>query len=174
MPVLKSSWQYPHATKELFSEVEMIHPITRTRSLTLSASSFHTPPVHAASGDDSMRKIARVMSDRKIIEEEKVKWTGFGPWEAAAAAALEEDGCGGGRGGSVGGGASESWDANHGNNDGTDIYYQRMIEANPGNALLLGNYARFLKEVHDSLFIILSDSSLACLMSIHLLIDRDW
>nr|GMD82756.1 nuclear pore complex protein NUP1 isoform X2 [Ipomoea batatas] len=31
--------------------------------------------------------------------------------------------------------------------ESTDIYYQKMIEANPGNSLLLGNYARFLKEV---------------------------
>jgi len=31
--------------------------------------------------------------------------------------------------------------------DGTDAYYQNMIQANPNNALLLGNYAKFLKEV---------------------------
>lgn len=41
--------------------------------------------------------------------------------------------CGGGRG-------------SHGR-DGTDAYYQNMIQANPNNALLLGNYAKFLKEV---------------------------
>jgi hypothetical protein len=29
----------------------------------------------------------------------------------------------------------------------TDVYYQTMIEANPGNPLFLRNYARFLKEV---------------------------
>ncbi|KAK6927569.1 hypothetical protein RJ641_006160, partial [Dillenia turbinata] len=32
-----------------------------------------------------------------------------------------------------------------------DLYYQRMIMENPGNALLLGNYARFLNEVLDDL-----------------------
>lgn len=37
-------------------------------------------------------------------------------------------------------------DSNNGNG-GMDSYYQMMIKANPGNALLLGNYARFLKEV---------------------------
>nr|GMC75001.1 Serine/threonine-protein kinase [Ipomoea batatas] len=37
----------------------------------------------------------------------------------------------------------DSW---HGH-DSTDAYYQKMIEANPGNALLLANYAKFLKEV---------------------------
>lgn len=32
----------------------------------------------------------------------------------------------------------------------TDMYYQTMLEANPGNPLLLGNYAKFLHEVqHD-------------------------
>ncbi|GLJ49024.1 hypothetical protein SUGI_1034200 [Cryptomeria japonica] len=29
----------------------------------------------------------------------------------------------------------------------TDIYYEEMLEANPGNALLLRNYAKFLHEV---------------------------
>lgn len=56
-------------------------------------------------------------------------------------------GCGkgsnGGDGHRPGGGSFES---NHGH-ESTDLYYQKMIEANPGNALLLGNYAKFLKEV---------------------------
>ncbi|KAI3891039.1 hypothetical protein MKW98_007344 [Papaver atlanticum] len=30
--------------------------------------------------------------------------------------------------------------------DSVETYYQNMIEANPGNSLLLGNYAKFLKE----------------------------
>ncbi|RZC62042.1 hypothetical protein C5167_023800 [Papaver somniferum] len=30
--------------------------------------------------------------------------------------------------------------------DSVETYYQQMIEANPGNSLLLGNYAKFLKE----------------------------
>ncbi|KAJ7956709.1 Tetratricopeptide repeat protein [Quillaja saponaria] len=57
-------------------------------------------------------------------------------------------GTNGGRGGSNGGndGNSGFWDSNHGN-DNTDVYYQKMIEANPGNSLLLSNYAKFLKEV---------------------------
>lgn len=33
--------------------------------------------------------------------------------------------------------------------DGTDVYYREMIEANPSNALLLSNYAKFLKEVNN-------------------------
>ncbi|OMP00063.1 Tetratricopeptide-like helical [Corchorus olitorius] len=53
--------------------------------------------------------------------------------------------CGGGGGsdgGDDGGGGSGCFE-----NDSTDIYYQMMIEANPGNPLLLGNYAKFLKEI---------------------------
>ncbi|XP_010417746.1 PREDICTED: uncharacterized protein LOC104703433 [Camelina sativa] len=46
---------------------------------------------------------------------------------------------GGGVGGSgVDGGGSE---------DATDSYYKEMIDLNPGNSLLTGNYAKFLKEV---------------------------
>ncbi|KAJ7978926.1 Tetratricopeptide repeat protein [Quillaja saponaria] len=54
----------------------------------------------------------------------------------------------GGNGESDGGddGNSGFWDSNRENNM-TDVYYQNMIEANPGNPLFLSNYARFLKEV---------------------------
>lgn len=31
--------------------------------------------------------------------------------------------------------------------DCTEVYYQKMLEANPGNSLLLRNYAKFLHEV---------------------------
>lgn len=55
------------------------------------------------------------------------------------------DGSGGGGGGS-GGGDYERWDSNHGSGS-MDEYYQSMIEANPGNSMILGNYAKFLKEV---------------------------
>ncbi|CAL5199793.1 unnamed protein product [Lathyrus oleraceus] len=48
--------------------------------------------------------------------------------------------CGGGNGNGNG------WENNYGR-DETDAYYQNMIEANPNNYLLLGNYAKFLKEV---------------------------
>ncbi|GMH20550.1 hypothetical protein Nepgr_022391 [Nepenthes gracilis] len=60
--------------------------------------------------------------------------------------------CGGG-GASDGGdgcGGVGNWDSYDGNGS-TDVYYLKMIEANPGNSLLLGNYARFLKEVRGDL-----------------------
>ncbi|PSR96074.1 Tetratricopeptide repeat protein [Actinidia chinensis var. chinensis] len=67
--------------------------------------------------------------------------------------------CGGGGGGERGSGGgngsryrSGSYEPNNGpGHERTDSYYQEMIEANPGNALLLGNYAQFLKEVRGDL-----------------------
>ncbi|XWS20427.1 hypothetical protein CRYUN_Cryun31cG0100200 [Craigia yunnanensis] len=59
-------------------------------------------------------------------------------------------GGGGGGGGSDGGddgGGSGFFESNNHGSDSTDVYYQKMIEANPGNPLLLGNYAKFLKEI---------------------------
>ncbi|KAF8025360.1 hypothetical protein BT93_F2258 [Corymbia citriodora subsp. variegata] len=59
----------------------------------------------------------------------------------------------GGRGGSDAGDGGFGFYENNKNpgSDGTDAYYRKMIEANPGNALLLGNYAKFLKEVRGDL-----------------------
>lgn len=55
---------------------------------------------------------------------------------------------GGGNGGGGGDEGSENWDWWDHGNESMDGYYQKMIKADPGNALLLGNYARYLKEVH--------------------------
>lgn len=55
--------------------------------------------------------------------------------------------CGGGGGG---GGGSDGGDGD--GNDSTDVYYRKMIEVNPNNALFLGNYAKFLKEVEIERF----------------------
>ncbi|XP_022714823.1 uncharacterized protein LOC111274437 isoform X2 [Durio zibethinus] len=59
-------------------------------------------------------------------------------------------GAGGGRGGSGGGDDSVGsgfFESNNHGSDSTDVYYQKMIEANPDNPLLLANYAKFLKEI---------------------------
>lgn len=52
---------------------------------------------------------------------------------------------GGGRGG--GDGSDGYWDSEKGS-ESMDGYYQKMIKEYPEDALLLGNYARFLKEVN--------------------------
>lgn len=46
-----------------------------------------------------------------------------------------------------GGGVGGSGVNGGGNEDASDTYYKEMIDLNPGNSLLTGNYARFLKEV---------------------------
>ncbi|KAJ8562339.1 hypothetical protein K7X08_011630 [Anisodus acutangulus] len=60
--------------------------------------------------------------------------------------------CGGGGGSDFDGENDDGFeeDSNHGS-DSTDLYYTKMIQADPGNSLLLGNYARFLKEVRGNL-----------------------
>ncbi|KAI3709449.1 hypothetical protein L2E82_39212 [Cichorium intybus] len=60
-----------------------------------------------------------------------------------------------GNGGSGGGGkicGGRRGNGDYYGSDGTDVYYQSMIEANPGNSLILGNYAKYLKEVRGDLF----------------------
>ncbi|XWS70706.1 hypothetical protein CRYUN_Cryun03dG0070400 [Craigia yunnanensis] len=91
-------------------------------------------------------------------EEEEVEKeeAGFQWWRTASLGVEEECMIGGGKtygGGRGGGGGSDggdnewdSWDSNNGN-DSTDLYYQKMIEANPGNSIILSNYVIFLKEV---------------------------
>ncbi|KAM3360669.1 hypothetical protein P3S68_015523 [Capsicum galapagoense] len=67
---------------------------------------------------------------------------------------VEGGGSGGaGKGKKCGGGSddSEYWDSSNHGSDHTDMYYTKMIQANPGNSLLLGNYARFLKEVRGNM-----------------------
>ncbi|KAL5783116.1 hypothetical protein ACOSP7_008145 [Xanthoceras sorbifolium] len=61
-----------------------------------------------------------------------------------------DNGCSAGGGGSGGvsgyGGGGGPGDSGRGS-ENMDVYYQKMIKAYPGDALLLANYAKFLKEV---------------------------
>ena len=92
--------------------------------------------------------------DRQVLDHEE----GDGRKEASGLQTLVMGGgmgsdggriCGGSGIGSDGGHGSgwESYEENNHGKDRTDAYYRSMIEANPNNALLLGNYAKFLKEV---------------------------
>ncbi|XP_051136282.1 uncharacterized protein LOC127254956 [Andrographis paniculata] len=54
--------------------------------------------------------------------------------------------CGGGRGSDDGHSSSPDPGREYGR-ESTNAYYETMIQANPGNPLLLANYAKFLKEV---------------------------
>ncbi|CAN6216376.1 unnamed protein product [Urochloa humidicola] len=75
---------------------------------------------------------------------------------AAAAAAADEHGQGGGNGGKARGGTKayggeRGGDAagDGGGRNAAGEHYRQMIEADPGNPLLLVNYARFLKEEEE-------------------------
>ncbi|KAG8491001.1 hypothetical protein CXB51_014138 [Gossypium anomalum] len=65
---------------------------------------------------------------------------------------------GGGSGGGVGGVGSGFFES-----DSTDVYYQKMVEANPGNPLLLGIYAKFLKEKRGAILADPDDGNLLAL-----------
>ncbi|KAL7099713.1 hypothetical protein ACP275_09G102000 [Erythranthe tilingii] len=57
--------------------------------------------------------------------------------------------CCGGRGSGDGSGSRDP--GNWRGRESTEAYYEMMIQANPGNPLLLANYAQFLKEVKGDL-----------------------
>ncbi|KAL3362930.1 hypothetical protein AABB24_012298, partial [Solanum stoloniferum] len=83
------------------------------------------------------------MVERHEVEEEKHT-------RAVEQLVVDGGGSGGdGRGKKCGGGGGES--DGDSSEFSVDLYYTRMIQANPGNSLLLGNYARFLKEVSGNL-----------------------
>lgn len=61
-------------------------------------------------------------------------------------------GDGGGGGAAYGGGGAGDWEWGGRGSESLDEHYQSLIKSYPGDALLLGNYARFLKEVKTSDF----------------------
>ncbi|XP_022755139.1 uncharacterized protein LOC111303273 [Durio zibethinus] len=161
-PIL-NSW-VPHLKKPS-PEHEFSHQISRPRTVSRSSS------ISVGSSDDSNRRKARALSEtdpwnlvvpkmgavRKnngimngiCVEEEEVEKeeAGFQRWRTASLGVEEECGIGG-SGGKIGGGGRGGGENEWGC---WDLYYQKMIEANPGNSLLLSNYARFLKEVRGDL-----------------------
>lgn len=73
----------------------------------------------------------------------------------ANALVVDDEGCVGdgncnihGNGGNIcGSGGHGKGPSDSNSNNNTDAYYQKMIQANPANSLVLSNYAKFLKEV---------------------------
>ncbi|XP_075491676.1 uncharacterized protein LOC142529875 [Primulina tabacum] len=59
--------------------------------------------------------------------------------------------CGGGRRSDHGSGSDSQDPGSWHGSEITEAYYETMIKANPGNPLLLANYAKFLKEVKGDL-----------------------
>ncbi|XP_031252628.1 uncharacterized protein LOC116110561 [Pistacia vera] len=183
-PIL-NSW-IPNAKESSSPELETLHQIQRSKSITLTASS-PTPQFSPPQSDDSFKIMTRALSEtdlrsctvpplpKKRLSNTFISGVAVAEEDEIGTAALDcslfsnsglasEEGdarvmvgggvyggggkmCGGGGSGSNGGSGDGRWESNNNGNDKTDVYYQKMIEANPGNPLLLSNYARYLKEV---------------------------
>ncbi|CAF2136797.1 hypothetical protein HID58_004710 [Brassica napus] len=144
----------------------------RPRSLVLSSpSSCCYSPMSIHSSDETTRRVKRTASESDLrhltttkppsskflnsaaLMEDVEEGIGFGIIRTSsydgglAFWTLEEEtevsSGGGGGGGIVHGGGKGGSDGD----DSTDVHYRKMIEANPGNGMFLGNYAKFLKEV---------------------------
>lgn len=61
------------------------------------------------------------------------------------------NGGGGGYGGRSGGGSGDEFDSGGGDMHGTEEYYKKMVQENPGNPLFLRNYAQFLYQTKRDL-----------------------
>lgn len=174
MPIL-NSWT-PNS-KESSPKPEIVPHIRRNRCIPLTGSMSSLSSVEGSSKKISralsesdlwelslperkpVTKIVNRFSSSPVEEREEEDWfpgtassgglSWGGGWDeggkGVCVEADSEDG-GGGSGGGCVHVKSGYGDSNSGNG-GMDSYYQMMIKANPGNALLLGNYARFLKEV---------------------------
>ncbi|CBI36320.3 unnamed protein product, partial [Vitis vinifera] len=177
-PIL-NSWIQPYG-KDTSPETDLVHQIPKTKSLSLSAS-FQSPPHTAPSittSAGSLQKMARALSETDLRDPPKrnthekclLSSSGLGESERCGVedggpATLEMGGGIRGNGGGIFGGGGYGKGSSGGDGDGhgggayesnyghesTDVYYQKMIEANPENALFLGNYAKFLKEVRGDL-----------------------
>nr|GEU92079.1 hypothetical protein [Tanacetum cinerariifolium] len=86
--------------------------------------------IHSLSG--SANKCTRSPSFLDVMEDEEM---------------ICSVGGGGGDGRMCGGyGGGKGGDHGEGNDETADLYYKTMIDANPSNSLILGNYAKYLKE----------------------------
>ena len=147
-PILSSL--LPYNSKE--SSLELEHTLKLPRTISFLSLS-HTLAKLDLQNSSSPKKTFLVpcsnvlgtnMNERNEVKEAKMVQT-----SVMGGGVRSNGGCkGGGRGSD--GGNRRGWNFNEGNNHGRDrldAYYQNMIEAHPCDALLLGNYGKFLKEV---------------------------
>eukprot|EP00262_Sarcandra_glabra_P015291 TRINITY_DN4676_c1_g1_i1.p1 TRINITY_DN4676_c1_g1~~TRINITY_DN4676_c1_g1_i1.p1 ORF type:complete len:277 (+),score=63.15 TRINITY_DN4676_c1_g1_i1:106-936(+) len=176
-PILNS---WVPQSMELSPEPDLISTVPKNRSplISLKASLNSSPSTsskmpRARSESDLRRKQLTVRSpndlspisseeDEEDDEEERL-FSSSGLNECCSVLGLNDKalvlggdfggicGGGGGGGGSNGGGFGCSDSYNNNGSGSADAYYKTMIEANPGNPLFLGNYARYLKEVRGDL-----------------------
>lgn len=151
VPILESccDWGIHQSSPEL----DVVFRIPATRPISVSVLSNSASPID---NNSTMNK-NRTKRDRGFIPKVKKNFSeGVSSGTALLGSTVGlDEGCHVGGGGGGGGGAG-SGDGSGGNWDGgnergsMDEYYQKMTSAYPGDALLLGNYARFLKEVNAS------------------------
>lgn len=148
-PVLNSCLpQYLNSEPE-FSVSRMI-PMSR---------SFSSIQMSSVSFDDRSKKMARIASETDLKEFERSrpvnsgscsnKLHGFPSTVKYTDDEEEEEHVGGGGGWRLSGGGSggSGFRDSNGGSEIMEMYYQEMIAADPGNSMVLSNYARFLKEV---------------------------
>ncbi|KAI3754322.1 hypothetical protein L1987_54104 [Smallanthus sonchifolius] len=149
-PALNSWFQQQNPIVLSSPEPDFIHRSFKSTTVSLHSSS---------PSNDSPKKMARASSDSDLhsfspsklrnsmssllsfvameedVEEEEIESMGLQFLSSGL------DGTGGG--GKICGGGGGNGDYY----DGSDVYYQNMIETNSGNTLILANYAKYLKEV---------------------------
>ncbi|CAA7025422.1 unnamed protein product [Microthlaspi erraticum] len=113
---------------------------------TVSASPRGCKSIPRASSDGNLYEMRAIQAP-----ERKTRTTGVYYDETASSRVLERSGLhqGGSNGGFGGRGGDDNGGGDGGGGGGgsVDGYYEEMIQRYPGDALLLANYARFLKEV---------------------------
>ncbi|CAL5210597.1 unnamed protein product [Lathyrus oleraceus] len=121
--------------------LELEHTLKLPRTISLLSLSQNKTKIDLKNSSSPKKTIS---IERKEVNEGKMVQTSM-----MGGGMKNNGGCkGGGRGSD--GGNGRGWNLNEGNNHGRDkidSYYQNMIETHPFDALLLGNYAKFLKEV---------------------------
>ncbi|XP_072984062.1 uncharacterized protein [Typha latifolia] len=162
-PLLGNSWVLPPLEVELVvAKTHLSSPISFSSTSTNSPSGRRSVLTRALSESD-LSDISPVLPKRNPLpvtitleeegeeEEEEIEGkptlsrllssSGLEGGNPNGVATEERVGGGGGDGDAGRVGFSDP------NNGAADAYYRRMIEADPSNSLLLGNYANFLKEV---------------------------
>ncbi|RYR03852.1 hypothetical protein Ahy_B06g083232 [Arachis hypogaea] len=133
-------------------EVEMVLQFSRTRSFAsprqnLPNSSNHRIPTKHDNKSCIPRSNVLKSLDRQVLVEYNEDG---GEEKKRGNRELQTLVVGGGMGsdgGKICGGSGRVPDGSGWESNKTDAYYQTMIQANPNNVLLHGNYAKFLKEV---------------------------
>lgn len=138
-----------------------IHTSPRSISMSLSSSSIKKIPRTLSDGDLKHLHISKKktflnkpLTSGYLVEDEQGEgeFSTYNEKESCLSGGLVLDegsgGGGGGNGGVLGGGGGGDGNGDGGKgSESMEMYYQNMIKAYPEDALILANYAKFLKEV---------------------------